>query len=98
MNLTAFNAMKDHLLNVTFESKMENFSSPNVPKLKSWSFRGLDEDHLYLNLNFTNPLYVSSDYKDLLTVHFTNNSYYLRQNDTVQLTGNFTIFEAEVPV
>jgi len=50
-----------------------------------------------LKLNLSNPLYVSSDSPDLLTVHFTNNSYYIRQNDTVGLPGNFTIFEAKVP-
>jgi len=77
---------------------MENVSSPNYPELNSWTFEGLDEDYLYLKLNFSSPLYVSSNFADLLTVRFINNSYFIRQNDTIKLPGNFTIYEVEIPV
>ena len=98
MNATAFNEMKDQIFNVTYESKMLNLSSPYLPKLQGWSFKSLDNFELRLQLNLTNPLYVSYDYPDILTVRFLNITYFSRLNDSVALAGNYTIKEENMPI
>jgi len=97
MNETAFNLIRKEVFNVTFESQMYNQSSVNLPILQDWYFESLDEVMLRLRLNFTNPLYVSSDQPDYLSIRFLNTSYLLRLNDSVSLASNYTIKDAKVP-
>ena len=89
--------MREQVLEITYESNLFNQSSPNIPFINDWIFKEFTKRKLVLEINFTNPLYVSSDSSDSFSVKFTNNSYFIRQNDTKQLVTNYTTEEFLVP-
>ena len=49
----------------------------------------MDQWKLTVQLNFTNPLYVSSDATDNLSINFTNTDYFSREDDNVPIQEGY---------
>jgi len=69
MNITWFNIYKENIINVTYYTnvKPSEDSKTPIPTLFNWEIKNLTDYNLIIQLNFTDPLYVSSfPKKDLI--------------------------------
>jgi len=72
-------------------------SNPKIPELLDWKFTSFDAYFLKVQLILSNPLYVSSEIPDEISLKFINTTFFVRMNDSVSLETNYTILKHPVP-
>ena len=71
LNLTTLNLIKESVLSLNYVSQGEGNEDQhqNIPSLDAWEFVSFSSQGFELQINFTNPLYVSAlDDKDKLSI------------------------------
>ena len=92
MNISSgFNFDINEFLNVTYTSSMKN-ENPNKPILRNWTISELSLTELILKLNFTNELYVSSEFvPDSIQIMMVSPYYFKSLNDNQHTDLNYTL-------
>ena len=77
------------ILNVTHKDGLLDKESVYRPKLEKWTFDHLTANELLIRLNMSNPLFVSIDEPDLLSIQVLDNNYFVALSDNRRLDSGF---------
>ena len=100
--MSVLNLLKEKIIDVSYYSFVEpdEFTpASKVPALKAWSFTNFTSHHLVLQLNFSNPLYVSSSTtdKDQVSLEIMNHKIFVAEIDRETVSENYTLSNFTVP-
>ena len=101
--MTVLNYVKNKILKLTFTSNMWLFVDEDpkivekIPELVSWEFSSFTSYDLKLQLQFSNPLYVSSmETRDSIDIDFLNPMLFVAKKDDLMLEPGYRMLNIKV--